>query len=107
MLRWDISWGSQLKFLQEMERSTGVTPRALADRPLIRSHLAWYIESFYELSAGRDIGEYVPPLSAEEMLAYCQLVGLPDCRQRVRLFEVVRQLDLVYCQIQNEKRAAT
>jgi hypothetical protein len=104
VLKWDLSWGSQLKFLQEMARSTGVIPKALLDRPLLRPHLAWYLNAFYEMSAGRDIGEYVPPLSSQEMRDYCWMVGLASPARRLRLFEVARQLDVAYCQAQNEKR---
>ena len=103
-MQWDLSWGPQLKFLQEMARKTGVIPKALLDRPLIRPHLARYLNAFYEMSAGRDVGEYVPSLSSQEMRDYCWMVGLTDPYSRLRLFEVARQLDLVYCKVQNDKR---
>ena len=56
------------------------------------------------MSAGRAIGEFASPLSATEILAYCEIIGIRG-HHRLRVFEIVRQLDRVYIQLVNEKQA--
>ena len=85
-----------MKFLQDVAKDTGETPKALKDRPTLRDDLAHLMESFFELSAQRLVGETAQPLQISEVLAYVELLGIDSPIERERLFTMVRKLDAVF-----------
>jgi hypothetical protein len=78
-------------------RESGIEPQALRDRPALQPQYRHLIEAFYEVSAGRSIGEIVQPLPASEIRDHILLVMGVESRDELdRLFQLMRRLDVVY-----------
>lgn len=91
-----MTWGRQLKFLQEVREKTGILPPALRDRPALRDSHRHQLEAFYEISAGRVVGETVCPIPVSEILAYAQLMRIDNLADREWLFTCIRRLDAAF-----------
>lgn len=95
-----------METLLEVARTTNTVPRALLDRPPLNPRNRHLLEAFYEVSAGRSIGEVPQPLRVSELLAYCQLTGVADSEERERLLRVMQRLDGVYLRHAVERQRA-
>jgi hypothetical protein len=101
-LLWDLTWGRQFTFLREIAEGTGKVPQALLDRPKLEPPNRIYIESFYELSMGRSMGEslagrFSQPLEVSEITGYAQKVlGMRSAEELDRFLGRVRRLDTAY-----------
>lgn len=73
-----------------------MTPKALLDRPALQSSNRHLLEAFYELSAGRSVGEVPQPVSTTDIRSYCELFAIRSQDERDRLFKIVRRLDMVF-----------
>jgi hypothetical protein len=103
-LEWELQWGKELDFLQEVWREMGVMPPALASRPKLPSKYRWVLLTFYDISGGRGYGMAGPqPLQAAEVLAYCQLHGITGVEARERIFRFMRILDPVYLTVAHKQ----
>lgn len=56
------------------------------------------------LSAARDAGFQQNPIRVSEVAAYCDLIGLADAEERLRMLEAVQILDREYLDIADEKQ---
>lgn len=83
--------------LLDMEEKTGITPRALQDRPALMPELSHYLEVFWELSNSRQHGMNGPqPISLTEIWAYCQMFGWDTIEERTQLVHFIQQMDSAY-----------
>ena len=69
---WELQWGKQLEFLEELEEQ-GKDPLALRNRPVLGSGLSHYIESFFILSARRPVNNVEGAIPISEIVAYLSL----------------------------------
>lgn len=103
-MRWELKWGSEYQTLVEVFEVTGVMPTGLIERPQLRWHNRFYLESFYVLSNSRPIGMSAGPIPVSEVLAYCQMHGDFNPSERLRFLEVIRSLDAEYMAHVNAKK---
>lgn len=102
-MTWDLTWGKQLKFLQEM-KDDGLDPQALRDRPVLDKVQAYYMDAFQVITDSRryTYGQPIPiPLS--EILSYCQLFYIDSLLEREQLVRVVQALDNTYLKVTSEQ----
>jgi hypothetical protein len=93
-----------MKTLLEVQETSGVTPKALLDRPRIAQHDRYYLDVYYDLAAGRGYNQAgIQPLSVEAITTYMDLVD----DRRYRLFQAVRSLDAAYLKHVMEKKSQT
>lgn len=104
---WEITWGKQIKTLLEFQQASGQKPKALRDRPALKDSLRHLLEAFYDLSAGRSVGEVPQPIQTADILAYCQLFEISSELERTRIFKTVRQLDGAYLKHHIDKTASS
>jgi hypothetical protein len=84
-----------LKTLIEIQESTGITPKALENRPFLEPSLYIYVTSFYDLSASRSyagMGSALP-IAISEILAYCNFYGFDDPEFRQSFYKYIRAMD--------------
>lgn len=80
--------------LHEIQKVSGVTPKALLDRPRLEPHLAIYQAIYDRLSRSRQWYEAGPqPISVSEILAYCDGMGLHDLEFRENLIDLIQEMD--------------
>lgn len=82
--------------LLQIEQETGVTPKALLSRPRLSPAYRHLLEAFYEVSSGREVGEFPQAITAGEILHYCTLMGVTGLDERESLFRAIRSLDAAY-----------
>lgn len=87
--------------MYEVEESTGITPKALRDRPSLAPHLRPLLEAFYEVSAGRSYadgmsGRTPQPITGGEIRHHFETFYVSALVERERLFRAIRRLDGVY-----------
>lgn len=83
--------------LLEVKESTGITPKALLNRPLPRADCTKYREIFQLLSGQRefsDVGAQAIPVS--EIVSYCLGVGIYDPAEREKVIRFTTSLDAVF-----------
>ena len=56
MLLWQLTWGKDEEFLEEIAEEDGELPRALEEKPELEPHQEGILEAFYLLSCDRPIG---------------------------------------------------
>lgn len=98
-----MTWGSQLKFLMDIEEDTGETPPALKFRPVLTQWQQPFMSAFHELSGSRNYhmaGAANIPIS--EILAYLELNEIyhPDDRQDY--VTLIQCIDNAYLESQNK-----
>lgn len=98
-----MEWGPKLGVLQDIYRATGKKPESLQSRPQPRPEHRYYINAFFDLSPSRQFGMQAGPIPCSEVLAYCDLMGLPPGEERVRLLRYINALDGVYLELQVKK----
>lgn len=97
MIRWELEWGPQVKTLQEIEKTTGITPKALQGRPTLRRDCKDYLAAFFELSPARLYNEAgQQPLQYTEIVAYLTEFGVSGEELRARFVRLIRKLDVAY-----------
>lgn len=72
-----MEWGDKLDFLEELEES-GLTPKALENRPVMHEWMKEYTTGFSILSSTRQYGMGPNPIQLSEILAYLKLYGAED-----------------------------
>lgn len=78
------------------------------DRPRIESHDRHYLDTYYDLAAGRGYNQAgIQPVAAADIVSYMDLVGIAEGDGRYRLFRVVRSLDAAYLKHVMEKQSKT
>lgn len=97
MLEWSLKWGSEEKTLLEIQRSTGVTPRALQERPRLEPGASPSWDAFWLLSGGRGSGMQGPlPVALSEILSYLHLIGEDRSSERLKLLRIIRNMDAAF-----------
>ena len=91
---WEVSWGSELKTLLEIQQQTGRTPRALQERPTLRPENLGIYQDFVFLQAGRSAGFSGPnPIPVADMAAYLQVFPVEPAERRARWMRLIRRVD--------------
>ena len=75
---WQLQWGEQIEFLEEVEARTGETPAALLNRPTRWVWLEEYLQAFDTLSRSRSIGFSRNPISFQDIVTYAQFYDVED-----------------------------
>jgi hypothetical protein len=81
-----------------------VPVKALETKPELEEHLVFYWETFFELSATRNVtgmGDFLP-ISLSELLAHCALYGYTRADAQ-RIWGKVQVLDREYLRLVAEK----
>lgn len=100
---WQVQWGSSLKTLLDIQKSTGVTPPALANRPKLKAGGTQYLEAFYVLNASRDRNGYgLNPIKVGEVKDYALLMGFSR-DETLKLLRLVQAMDAAFLNYVAEK----
>lgn len=100
---WQVQWGSSLKTLLDIQKSTGVTPPALANRPKLKAGGTQYLEAFYVLNASRDSNGYgLNPIKVGEVKDYALLMGFSR-DETLKLLRLVQAMDAAFLNYVAEK----
>lgn len=75
---WQLEWGDQIEFLEDVASRTGETPTALLNRPKRWVWLEEYLQAFDTLSASRSIGFSRNPISFQDIVTYAQIYDVED-----------------------------
>ena len=91
-----MQWGRSIEVLQEVYRSSGVKPPALASMPVLRRECRPYLEAFMALSASRDSNGYgLNPIRIGEVKDYALLMGM--CQEEaVKLLRIIQAMDVKF-----------
>lgn len=103
-LGWDLSWGHELATLQEIKQSTGVTPRALLDKPELSQYESYCYDFYQTLSRSRNYFYGPQPISISEVTALLKLHDLYDYSERLWLLSLVQELDTAFINHQVKKQ---
>lgn len=100
-----MTWGPQIEFLQGVEKSTGVAPGALRERPKLAGTQGYYKDVFSDLASSRTYTAegFACPILLSEVLAYCELFGIAGMEERDRLYRMVRAMDSAFCKVVSER----
>lgn len=82
--------------MEALADETGEAPPALAARPALPADLVPYWEAFAVLSCARGVGHGPQRITLGDVLAYCELRGVDDSEERVRLVHLVQAMDDEY-----------
>jgi len=97
-----------MKTLLEIQETTGMTPKALLDRPRIVQYDRYYLDTYYDLAAARCYNQAgIQPIPVVDIVAYMNLVGVAESSERYRIFQAVRSLDAAYLKHVMEKKSQT
>lgn len=89
-----MKWGSQLETLEEIEESTGFTPKALASRPALLAEDLKYLEGFRVLNRARASGfQGHQSIAVAEVLAYLSIAQERDTDERLKFLRLVQKMD--------------
>ena len=110
---WQVQWGSSLKTLLDIQKSTGVTPPALANRPKLKAGGTQYLEAFYVLNASREAfyvlnasrdsnGYGLNPIKVGEVKDYALLMGFSR-DETLKLLRLVQAMDAAFLNYVAEK----
>lgn len=76
-MEWEHKWAASYDKLVEIESNTGVTPKALEERPVLDPTSLEVLRAYKILDATRTYGLSMNPVQLSEMRAYIDLFGLP------------------------------
>lgn len=96
-MEWDLSWGSQIKFLRQQEIKTGVTPQALLSRPILSQYEQLYYDAFFELNGSRQWtigGPSSIPLS--EIETYFRIHHVEEEEEQAEYISIFQAMDDVF-----------
>lgn len=86
-----------MKTLLEIQESMGITPPALAKRPVLRPDCFGYMNTFDTLSDTRDYTEVGGlPLKPSEVAAHLTEMGISGGERRLKFYSMMLELDRVY-----------
>jgi hypothetical protein len=90
-------WGHQVESLEAFAESSGITPKALLNRPEPHELGGLWFEAFNVLSSSRSFGMSGPlPIAISEMWAYQQMFGMVDEDERASFVRAMQRLDGAY-----------
>jgi len=96
-LLWELQWGSKLKFLMQVQETTGSPPTALLNRPKLTLWIAPYYEAYSTLNGSRQIGmNGAGPIPLSEIDAYTRLYGITDQDEKEKYVTMINALDSAY-----------
>lgn len=72
-----LDWRNSEEFLEDLESETGVTPKALLNRPNVTAEMYEYTWAFTILSAKRNVGIVPNPIYLGDIKAFIDLFGAP------------------------------
>ena len=105
-MAWSVEWGSQIPTLLEMQHDTGITPKALLNRPELSNRWVYPKSVFDELSGSRQYtmgGPAEIPITA--FFAYAVLYGFTRV-QAVETWEDVAIIDGIWLSEVAKRQAA-
>jgi len=91
-----MTWGHELKVLLEIQKSMGVTPRALLDRPKLTWFEDYCFDFYRTLSRSRQYHQIPQPIQISEVSALLVLHGTYSYSERLWLLSLVQELDLAF-----------
>ena len=96
-LLWNLEWGDNLEFLQDIERDTGKRPSALVRRVLPDQGYILFWKAFQTLSkARRPSFGGLSDIVLTDILAYADLIGLKDFDLRSQLCRIIIDMDAAF-----------
>lgn len=96
-------WGDSLDFLYDLE-SSGVSPQALQNQPILHNWMKEYLEAFRTLNKTRQNGMAPCPISLQEIKAYLELYGAYDI---TAFIDYILKMDVAYLNQMAKKSANT
>ena len=85
----------------EIQKDTGITPKGLAERPILRQDCLKYFKIYARLAASRTIGDGGPqPIQISEVESCLTLHGISGVEEQVRILDIVQTLDGDYMEAQ-------
>lgn len=99
-----MEWGREIPALLQVKEEFGITPKALANRPLPKRDCTKYREAFGVLSVSRYYGENGPqPISLSDILAFFVLSGIDDMDDREVYRNHIQSMDGVFLEHSSKK----
>ena len=90
-------WGHQIEYLEGLQESLGITPKALLTRPELHELGGEIYTAFNTLSSSRGYGMSGPlALTIESMFAYCQMFYIDQVDERASFVNFMQRLDAAY-----------
>lgn len=74
-----MEWGDKLDTLLKFEAESGITPKALQDRPELPADYTWFFQEYNELCRDRRYDQGTPlPLTTSDIHKYWSAFGFLD-----------------------------
>lgn len=90
--------------LKDIAETTGEAPDALLRRPRLRPDVWGYWDGFFTLSDARQHNQTgLLPIQVSEVLAYCDVVGIPRGDPAAKMLRIVQAMDKAYLAYQHKK----
>lgn len=100
-----MEWGDKLEFLQDVERTTGRRPAALARRVLPDPGNILFWRAFQTLSkARRPAFSGASDIVLTDILAYADLIGVRDPDLRSQLCRIIVEMDAAFLNFIAERK---
>lgn len=103
-MAWRVKWGPEVPTLLEIQRSTGTTPIALRDRPILSERWAFTDEVFTELTGSRNYTAGGPaniPFNQFYLWAKAHRFTLTELTE---VWKDLREFDNAWLEALNKKR---
>lgn len=97
-----MQWGDRLDFLYDLE-SSGVSPKALENRPELHDWMKEYLYAFRKLNRTRPMGMGVNPISLTEIKAYLDLYGASD---QEAFIDYILEMDAAFLDVKAKQAPA-
>ena len=103
---WQYHWSTKVQKLEEIESSTGITPKALSDKPQLFGWLIELADIYRILSSRRSIGFSENPIPLSEIVAYVALFGSPSIPVDI-VVDMIGIMDSKYLELKNGDNTAS
>ena len=94
-MAWQIQWGLEIPALLEFRDSSGITPRALENRPVLDNRLSFFYGEFQELHRGRTYSGTTGsprPLALCDFVDYCEFNNVSR-NDQIWMWDVIKLFD--------------
>lgn len=103
-MAWELEWGSSIQMLQEIQESTGETPKALLNRPVAREDCTKYRVAYNWCSQGRQFNQAgLQAITLGEIHAYLSIVQEYRLSEREAYMRMILAQDSVFMEYVREK----
>jgi len=103
VLTWHLEYGQKADWFQEIEEQGGAEFDFLDDKPELYEDLYGDWKAFWRLSGSRQIGMGLGSIQMSEILAYMEIFGIHNTRERELLLTRIQILDRTFLKHHSKK----